>query len=109
MTHANKQEMKNILSDAHDLIEDEEGWCKGHFAQDINGKLCAPESDDAEQWCMAGAIQRAGLRRKATLDTIKAAALVVQAQLGHQPMTKFNDTHTHAEVLGAFERGMARL
>lgn len=110
MTYANRKEMKAILSDAHDLIEDEESWCQGHFAKTgQNGVLCAPEGDDAECWCAVGAIQRAGLRRGADLDTIKAAALLLQANIGHMSITKFNDNHTHAEVLARFEQTLEKL
>ena len=109
MTYASKKEMKNILSDAHDLIEDPESWCQGHFATDANGKLCAPESDGAECWCAVGAIQRAGLRRGADLDTIKAAALLLQAHIGHTNLVIFNDSCTHEQVLEKFEQTLEKL
>lgn len=78
-------------------------WTTGAFARYPNGYACSSEDPQAVRWCAAGALTlacrfEAGAWEKARgyLDrVIKPGQLVT-----------YNDTHSHAEVLAAFDKAI---
>lgn len=91
----------SILTDARAVIADEEHWTQGRSARDAHGVLVSPQSDKARRWCMSGAMIKAGTTGD---DSSEWGALKRQCA-GVVPI--FNDTHTHEEVLAAFDRAIA--
>lgn len=89
-----------VLIDARKLIEKPENWCQGWVARAADGSMRTSDSDDAVSFCMVGAITRAGGGDDfATTDKYRRLMLGESVSFGD-----FNDTHTHAEVLAAFDR-----
>ena len=85
-----------VLIEARKLIEKPENWTQGELARDEGGTSCHPER--GVRWCAEGAIQ------KATGDYYYYD--IMKAITGDFALYKFNDTHTHAEVLAAFTRAI---
>jgi len=83
-------EPKEILIRARKLIEDPEHWGQGAFLQD--GKYCA-----------TGALIAVGDRAPGT----PAYQALYNAIDYIGQVCSWNDTHTHTEVLAAFDRAIA--
>jgi hypothetical protein len=94
-----------VLVRARNLISDEKDWCKGGLARSQND----PEAP------RCGAISPSGRRRVPSLVgwTESAFAYVATRRamgrvLGCGPaIEKWNDSHSHAEVLAAFDKAIA--
>lgn len=83
---------KKILIDARKLIKDPKHWGQRHFYQ--NGRYCG-----------SGALIGAGLSGpfsgNPAYEALRKAAETIEQ------FCTWNDTHTHAEVLAAFDRAIA--
>ena len=94
---------REILIAARALIDTPEKWTQFESARNINGVGCHPRSPDAVCFCTLGAIDRAcqdDLNDYKALQTLQSIVGMV---------ANFNDSHTHAEVLAAFDEAIARL
>lgn len=91
---------KMILIEARRTIEREDKWCHGFFGN--NGEICAVH-----------ALQKAthALNYPASEELAAYGALGkamgVHDQESGPEMGLWNDTHTHAEVLAAFDRAIS--
>jgi hypothetical protein len=97
-----RQTVADILRAARGKIERPENWTQEAFHRDRYGYWCL--SDDAVCWCAKGAMLAVrgrfwDLDITDGLDALTAAAGCY--------ITSFNDTHTHAEVIDAFDRAIA--
>ncbi len=93
-----------ILRAARELIADERHWTTNVLARDAGGCLTMVASDDATCFCAVGALLKATGR-----SGITAARRAIEDAAGIERSRVFewNDTHTHAEVLAAFDRAIA--
>lgn len=90
-----------ILTLARAKIADENNWCQGEFARNNVGKTTNAQSIDACSWCSLGAM--------------KAVAIFTEFWLAETFMNNYtdgsvatyNDSHTHAEVLAAWDKAIA--
>ena len=92
-----------ILQAARELISVPERWTQGCLARNRAGKECSFRSNDSVRWCSIGA-----LNKISTLNIV-SHALVFLSKAVSVKTNKFstwNDTHTHAEVLQAFDRAI---
>jgi hypothetical protein len=91
-------EPKEILIRARKLIDHPDKWIKGMFT--FGGGYCA-----------VGALFKAGIDRCGIEWDKNPAYLALVKSTGTEPgeVGRFNDTHTHAEVLAAFDRAIASL
>lgn len=92
-----------ILKDARALIADEKNWTQDKVARDRRGYSVSPESRRAVCFCAIGA-----LRKTCVDDDSLIYARDVLRDVAKIPITEFNDTHTHAEVIALFDRAIAR-
>lgn len=92
------------LRAARNLIERPEAWTKGVVARDTFGSPITPDSSDAVCWCAYGALAK--VTRSASPD-YDAATAMLRKVVRADTVSGFNDTHTHAEVLAAFDRAIA--
>lgn len=91
---------KQILIEAKKLIDTPERWLTGVFARTAGGKSVNPLSPDACRFCSIGAVWRIiGYR-----DGLHEIGLF--SAMGGD-VYHFNDTHTHGEVMAAFDRAIA--
>jgi hypothetical protein len=90
------------LKAARELITPKRAWTTGTLAKTSpEGKRVDYFSVDAKCWCSSGAIMRVNPQFNGwnyLLDAMKTSTIPI-----------FNDTHTHAEVLAAFDEAIARL
>lgn len=95
------ESVKHTLIAARKLIEKPENWLQGMMAANGDGVWVPPSAPMAVKFCALGAIQRiAGEFRAGPVnDAVRLAAKTTSLAL-------FNNTHSHAEVLAAFDRAI---
>lgn len=89
----------DILVAARALIEKPENWlarCPSPYEENTEGKRCASRAI----WTLGERGNAA--TQAAASDAYKALAAV----MGVERVPEWNDTHTHAEVLAAFDRAI---
>jgi hypothetical protein len=91
-----------ILKAARELISVPERWTQGGSARDRDGICVKSASAYAVCWCAAGAVYKTGCNDDASLRALRFLDAVSGSTI--EP---FNDSHTHAEVLAAFDRAIA--
>ncbi len=84
---------KEVLIQARARIDTPDKWCQGKF---WDGNRC----------CMIGAIHSVG-QTLGIAGTPAAIAFNTLRQFTCGDTAKFNDTHTHAEVLEVFDKAIA--
>lgn len=97
-------DVREVLVKARELIADPERWVQHMNASTADRRMVASTSCDACKWCANGAVMKVAgtcwnenyLPAMRTLD-----------QIGGGDIVHFNDTHTHAEVIAAFDRAIA--
>lgn len=98
-------ELQSALRGVRDLITDPSRWTTRAGARDAEGYPTYWMDPDATCWCALGAIAKTIGDRSAIAD----AATHYLARFASPNLVKFNDTHTHAEVLALFDRAIAAL
>ena len=103
---------KEILIAARAKIADEKNWTQGELARDAKGDPCKPLSPEAVCWCTDGALRFAqGEDNLYARSYGPIGALMEALSLEKDPSTtipwRYNDSHTHAEVLAIFDRAIA--
>lgn len=94
----------DILKKGRELIADPARWTKREFAKDEKGEPVLPESPSAVCFCSLGALDRVYAFGSAAAH-IRANRALTEACGGSVP--RFNDLHTHPEVLAAWDRAIA--
>ena len=97
------------LKAARKLIEIPEHWCQENYAQDGDDRRVGPNSYKAYAFCGVGALCRATKKGALTILWHPAYAALELGLANGEDITDFNDTHTHAEVLQAFDQAIAKL
>jgi hypothetical protein len=102
--------ISDILKTGMAKIEDEKNWIQGVSARDRNGIRVSPEDKEAVCWCASGSIysQASYLSPEYFLldgvtNLLDATTGIDCGQIGLRPIARFNDTHTHAEVIALFK------
>ena len=96
----------SILRPARELIAAPEHWTQRYLALSATGAPVLPRTDAAICWCSSGALLEIGLLH--TVNVCLAGDLLTD-NLGGMPgaLIRFNDTHSHAEVLAVWDRTIA--
>jgi hypothetical protein len=91
------------LKAARQLITDPAKWTQGWFARNAAGENVNALSQSAVCFCALGALDK--------FNAVPATIDAITRQLPSDLVTisKFNDTHTHAEVLALFDAAIAEL
>jgi hypothetical protein len=99
-----------ILKEARALISDPERWTQGEDARDEDGLPVHPDDSDAVCWCTLGALHRAAAGTD-DFSVFREIQKAVEAFPGIRSQAhyaaKFNDAHTHAEVLAMFDAAIS--
>ena len=85
-------------------ITPRDAWIMRWFARDSTNKDCKSTAPEACKWCSAGAINSL-----ASSDEIRDECHAHLKKFMGGNIAEFNDRHTHAEVLTAFDEAIARL
>jgi len=94
-----------VLTEARDLIADPAHWTQGWFARDMFGGSVDARSPSAACFCTLGAFGRA-LGRHFMDVTGHPAVERLRSLLPRQDIARFNDTHSHADVIAAFDHAI---
>lgn len=95
-----------IIGKARELISDPKRWTTEVYARDSSGEsLMDSSSPDAVCWCSLGAIRKV-TGQDATAGSLISVRFLSQAVKRKLP-AKYNDSHTHAEVLEMFDKAKA--
>lgn len=89
-----------VLTKAQDLIRDPKNWTQGQYARQKYGAPVSPLHKGAVCFCSHGAMIK--IQPEATNQRIAARILLRNCM--EFSIADFNDSHTHAEVMNAFDR-----
>jgi hypothetical protein len=103
MTAAPDMKPSEALRKARELITPLRRWIKGSYARDACGYTAYINESDAVCFCAMGALYRSYC---VDVDTEIDAEKLLASVIGGS-VINFNDGHTHAEVLDAFDRAIA--
>ena len=90
-----------FLRKAKSLIDTPDKWTQGEFATDRNGTPVDPDSAAAQCFCSLGALWRQDTIYWATSQRVH----LLEAMGGN--IAQFNDNHSHAEVMSAWDKAIA--
>jgi hypothetical protein len=96
--------VESLLTRARKRIEAPERWTQGHEALDANRRSVGPTTAAACQWCATGSL----LCESESWSAYEKAWWQLNGALDDDDsVIMFNDTHTHAEVIAAFDRAIS--
>ncbi len=95
-----------VLQAARALIEKPEHWCIEALARNSSGQLEMVESLQAKKFCLLGAIRRI---TRNNYETETLACGQINSMLKGHDLIGWQDTHTHAEVIGLLDTAIAEL
>ena len=99
-----RQLQKQIVERARAFIADEQHWCRGELARDVNGEEVCPTSASAVKRCALGAVIAAA--HELTHDLVSAndfAFKALRPKYGTATLVRVNDMRGHAAVLALFD------
>jgi hypothetical protein len=98
-----------VLKAARELISDPAHWTQEDFAKDVFGLPVEPLYHRAVCFCALGALAKAYNLDPHEIDHSEAAYAIADAvNIGVDYIPEFNDDHSHAEILAAFDAAIAR-
>ena len=92
------------LQAARDLITDPNKWTQFAVARNSGNQITLASSPDAVCWCAFGALQYTYSRDQEFRDLLNIMTYLDSFMNGSVGI--YNDTHTHKEVLAAFDRAI---
>ena len=92
-----------VLKAARARIRSRRRWCQGGDAYDKGGEFVFPHDADAYKWCAAGAVRSIPGYTK---HALKILAEAMEGKYGYAAVIKYNDSHTHKEVLAKFDEAI---
>jgi hypothetical protein len=95
-----------ILRLARKLIEKPRAWTKGAPAKDKRGEFVSPMDKRAVCWCALGAVERIARAIGSKSDVENSAHYFLYCAI-RTSIAEYNDTHTHKQILGRFDRAIA--
>jgi hypothetical protein len=97
-----------IIERARALISDEQNWCCGRMAEDVNGAQVCPTAARAKKRCALGAFIAAAYEfsndRTVAIDLAESA---VRSFAAPTTLVNVNDVLGHAEVLSRLDKALA--
>ncbi len=99
-----------LLIAARELIASPDTWTQNEFARDVDGRPVEPTDPAAVRFDAQGAIYRLRAEMEEDVAALQRLAVAMGAEptrLCGMDVSGFNDRHTHAEVLAAFDRAIA--
>jgi hypothetical protein len=95
---------QQIFTEAFALVRNPATWAQRWSGVDKHDRLSGWSGDSTVKWCSLGALWRAEGEHNGPIAEEVEAALCKAAALANARFADFNDTHTHAEVVAAWER-----
>jgi hypothetical protein len=99
-----------VVEKARSLIEDEQHWCRGELARDVDANSVCPTDNRAERRCALGALIAAAYQltnnhREAHEIAIRA----VRPLFGTATLVNVNDVRGHTAVLALLDELLAAM
>jgi hypothetical protein len=98
-------QIADYLDQAYNLIENPKNWTQKVSARDLYGNTRHAKDDDATCWCLKGAIYKVAEDKSLGTTIIKFLSKITKIEA----LEKFNDNHTHPEVLELLKSVSAKL
>lgn len=98
-------EAKEILIAARALIENPNDWVRFVLARDRAGDCVLVSDTAACKFCAFGALRRIGAHKSIEAIGYLRAFDLLDRAMGMN-IAEFNDTHSHEEVLQAFDKAI---
>lgn len=88
------------------LISSPERWTQHESARDAKGNYVFPVQDNAVCWCSTGVLDKIG--GSCRIDAIEELS-TTSFKVANTEIVKYNDTHSHTEVLAVWDATIKRL
>lgn len=98
-----KTDVLNVLRSARKRISDPANWTQECWARTAGDESVYYSDSTAAKWCADGALRASGCDYNAVCD---ASQLL---DIATKNIIRYNDTHTHEEVLAVFDQVIAGL
>lgn len=97
-----------IIAAARQLLDDPARWTTDALARNAEGRECPTLSDDAAQWCAAGACMKAGGRMpdSAVWQQVVSAVNAAAQAAGYATVDELNDQNDHAAALSVLDAAL---
>jgi hypothetical protein len=99
--------VREVLVRTRERIERPDHWCQHVGALAADRRVVRPADPDACRWCLSSALFDDRGADPYGNATIGAGALLARLVPGRD-VIRFNDTHTHAEVLALLDFAIAQ-
>lgn len=99
-----------VVEKARSLIEDEQHWCRGELARDVDSDSICPTDSRAQRRCALGALIAAAYQL--TNDHNQAHEIAISAVrplFGTATLVNVNDVRGHAAVLALLDEVLAAI
>ena len=96
-----------VLTEARNLISDPKRWTQGAYARDAAGLRTEWDSPNAVCWCTIGAIGKAAEVASEHHPLVVRAIKQLKRAIGDRSISRFNDSHIHAQVMNGFDKAIA--
>ncbi len=103
---------KDVLLGVKELLSDPNKWTQGAAAVDNEGGSVYPTDRSACQFCLIGGVSRVlgqgPFSEKSTLhaEVCEVLRSACREIAGNAYLTRYNDSHTHAEVMGLLDKAI---
>jgi hypothetical protein len=102
------QQTNAVILKAIALIENPEAWTQGATARDIDGTAVYHNDLRACRWCTLGALDKVAANDyDSWIAATRKIRDAVRNEAPYGAISKFNDNHTHAEVLALLRKAAA--
>lgn len=99
-----------ILKGTRELLSVESRWTQKLYARRADGSGASVTSPFASCWCLVGAADKVALDLKGYVGLLDDVLDSLRAEIGvGESLTRFNDSHSHAEVLALLDRAIAKV
>ena len=106
--------IKQLLSQARDLISEPGHWTKRVLARNAKGEAISPTSPDACSWCIIGALVKVSGSEELAQEALPAIGNAIRSEFPHLAsfsITDFNDGsfnrfRNHSEVVRVLDKAI---
>lgn len=109
----NKLKSLKVLKNVYKLLEDPTNWTTEFSARDTSNSPIIPTDPNACQWCLLGAVEKISHENGCPNQSLAISFFLRDTLDGHTvfptSVPKFNDTHSHADVLYFLKLNIVKL
>jgi hypothetical protein len=99
----------NVLDDAAELLTDPRRWTRHTEARDAVGASTHPKAEDAQRWCVGGAVVHVGNKDLQSFLHASDALRQAATDRGWRHHQHANDKGSYGEVLAVLNQARSQL